>query len=377
MDTNTLLVIGNGFDLTVGAKTSYTDYFCSNYYRGTREKVADWAHKCRNEFQGHSSLGSINMFDYSFTCWDLLFYLESWNSLENNKDSAKPRWCDIESVIYTSFAKNSSLDLFWDHIRGILLYPEREKKDNTVYTKDENMRIIAKFLEASGWGDTCQTRESFYSRLSGELGKFEKTCGHYTAEETANKTFQSKAITLVNNLCNSNQATFIDSFNYSTLSGIKGKIRHINGNCENPIFGIAFSNEEDQKLLLARRFTKTFRRLHQDVRLFGKTITEVPQVTAAIVFGHSLNMMDYDYFNYLFSLLKFHTFNVSEMGSIDFVFRVYDEGQRDTIQRNWVDSVYKLLNHYENNVSNTNQHILINLLRFSGKLRIRELVVEV
>ena len=42
-----LLVIGNGFDLTVGAKTSYQDFFESDYYKETKDKVFDWIENSR------------------------------------------------------------------------------------------------------------------------------------------------------------------------------------------------------------------------------------------------------------------------------------------------------------------------------------------
>ena len=85
----------------------------------------------------------------------------------------------------------------------------------------------------------------------------------------------------------------------------------------------------------------------------------------------SLNKMDYDYFNYLFTLLKFNTFDVEKMGSVEFVYRIYDPDRANEIRNNYADAIYDVLNYYEGYVSKTNQNILINLLRFSGKLTIR------
>ena len=84
--------------------------------------------------------------------------------------------------------------------------------------------------------------------------------------------------------------------------------------------------------------------------------------------------MDYDYFNYLFTLLNFNTFEIDKMGSIDFVRKLHETDDKLTEARNrFADTVYALLNYYEEYVNNGNQHILINLLRFSGRLRIREI----
>ena len=96
------------------------------------------------------------------------------------------------------------------------------------------------------------------------------------------------------------------------------------------------------------------------------------EIDGAVVFGHSLNRMDYDYFNYLFTVLRFNTFDVEKMGNIEFSYRVYDSDRAEEIRNHQADLIYDLLNYYEGYVSKTNQHILINLLRFSGKLIITE-----
>lgn len=89
-----------------------------------------------------------------------------------------------------------------------------------------------------------------------------------------------------------------------------------------------------------------------------------------------MNEMDYDYFYYIFTMLKFNTFNSQEMGIIEFLFDIYDSNKDEQIRDKHSEAVYTLLEQYENSISPNNQHVLINLLRFSGKLIIREIVVE-
>ena len=86
-----------------------------------------------------------------------------------------------------------------------------------------------------------------------------------------------------------------------------------------------------------------------------------------------MEKMDYDYFNYLFTMLRFNTMDIEKMGSKVFVYKVYDQAKWDEIRNKQADSVYAILNDYEKHISGTNQHVLINLLRFSGKLKIKEL----
>ena len=132
--------------------------------------------------------------------------------------------------------------------------------------------------------------------------------------------------------------------------------------------------EEETRYPELRHFTKTARRVHQNVENQNRhTRLGIESVEHAVVFGHSLNRMDYDYFYYLFTMLRFHTFDMEKMGSIEFVYKDYDMNQREIKRANFADSVYRLISYYEGCVSNFNEHILMNMLMLSGKLTIHEL----
>ena len=86
-----LLVIGNGFDLSLKAKTSYPDFFNSKFYSDYKK----------------AAYGIINFFKVGgrffleaesckITCWDILFCLKSEN------DEKIKNWCDVERVIADS-----------------------------------------------------------------------------------------------------------------------------------------------------------------------------------------------------------------------------------------------------------------------------------
>ena len=234
--------------------------------------------------------------------------------------------------------------------------------------------IIEYLFQKPEWRDCCADRQSFYGKLLEELQKFEKSFGGYIYNITSNEEYKAKAWWLVENLLDTREGVHIDSFNYSDFSSSRPWIRHINGDSDSPIFGINLSPEEESNRPELRQFTKTSRRLHEDSEMLNRT-TEwgtIP-VDSAVVFGHSLNKMDYDYFFHLFTLLHFHTFDLDKMGSVQFVYKKYDPSKTKEISSRYADSVYELLSYYESCVSSFNNHILINLLRFSGKLKISEL----
>ena len=369
-----LLVIGNGFDLAIGAKTSYSNYFESEYYSDTKNKVIKWESHFRNREM--SGAAPSNMLDYNFTCWDLLLHLVSSQPTTDQKDRKSLRWCDIEEVIHKSLSQETEDYFSWNRVFKLLKYAKTDNYSYNAQPVIKDQERTMKYFLNTGWKDLNSS--AFFGKLLDELNNFEKVFGKYIYEESNKEIFRSNARSLARYLYESKHSVYVDSFNYSDFSEEHHiVIRHINSDCENPIFGVTYGNEKQPVSDIKQRFTKTSRRLHQE----ALSINVDPSknwdgVDKAVVFGHSLNMMDFDYFNYLFTLLKFHTFDVPQMGSIEFVYYVYKESDRDSIQRKRVDEVYNMLNAYERHVSNGNQQVLINLLRFSGKLRIRELTKD-
>ena len=362
-----LLVIGNGFDLAAGGKTSYAEFFSSEEYRVKKGQIERWIKCCKQNVPPELSA------DHTFTCWDLLFCLESGGSDNNQPCGESIRWCDIESVIRKTLLPTTECQYSWNQLWNDL---KKHKQSDLDFKSDRTMVIwetMRRYLHNS-CPNRSSTLESFYEWLMRELIEFEKSFGEYIKNATGSAEFRQRAKDLLNLLCGEDASVYIDSFNYSSFDDDLVRIRHINGDCEHPIFGVAFTAAEEKNMTKELCFSKTSRRLWQDTQA-GRTSIEAyeDKIDEAIIFGHSLNEMDYDYFNYLFSLLKFHTLEPSEMGSVTFAFSIYDEEKEDDIRRNHVQRVYKMLDRYESVVSKPNHHILVNLLRFSGKLRILEI----
>lgn len=381
---SSLLVIGNGFDLKLGAKTQYRDFFESPFYSATKSKTKKWIEQCKY-YNKTGDPPLINMFDFDFTVWDLLFYLVSskWTRQQKIEEI---KWCDIESVIHDSLVhrvwinEEDELSFSWEQVIEMIL-------DNSAADSTE-LPEKAMALYITNQYPNCL---DLYTLLLDELIKFEKSFGCYIRAAVSAIDYQDEAEYLVNNLCDSSHEVYVDSFNYSDFcfrattatwtSGDKAgnfqrvrRVRHINGNCENPIFGIDLTEEEKTKHPECIRFTKTSRRLQQDSHHLTPKVKELPaSINYAVVFGHSLNEMDYDYFNYLFTMLGFNSFELNTMGCIEFVYSVYKPMEADEIRSNYANKIHKLVDYYEGYISGMNRKILANFLRFSGKLKIVEL----
>ena len=381
-ETKKLLVIGNGFDLTIGARTSYKSFFESDHYEETKKKAFEWINLGEIQMRNGSALSRVNMLDFDFNCWDLLFCMESKFEKGFNE---KANWCDIESVIHDSLIDFSVNKISWKHVYELLhghFYEKTREAGDPPLPKDkigfEHANIKTKVMyyylvNQGGMEEGSRNKSVFYEVLLDELKKFECSFGFYIRQETENDDYRYNAQFKAQQLVGTKEGLQIDSFNYSDFSAGKIDIRHINGDCNDPIFGIDLTEEEEREYPEIRCFTKTSRRVRQDSHKMNRDSRWRPIVIdGAVVFGHSLNRMDYDYFNYLFTLLRFNTFDVEKMKSIEFAYKIYDSNKTDEIRNRQADLIYDLLNYYESYVSKTNQHILINLLRFSGKLIITE-----
>ncbi len=374
-----LLVIGNGFDLSIGARTSYKCFFESQYYEQTRETIFQWIELWD---RGERIPPNVNLVQYDFNCWDFLFCLISKG---HEKDLERIKWCDIEKVIYDSLINTDISSFSWEIVREIL----DDNLNNRQYhagdpigaqylrtkTSDRSIRMMVDYLSLQeNWRESSVDKTAFYDALLNALKQFELSFGMYIRLTTSSDDYRDRACHQAEKLLDDSVDRWIDSFNYSSFRCNRTKIRHINGDDDAPIFGVNLSLKEEADRPELMRFSKTSRRIHQDTE-FDRRNKEwsAMRVENAVVFGHSLNQMDYDYFHYLFTMLQFHTFDLDKMGSIRFVYKLYDTGRSEEIKSRFADSVHELLSCYENNVSSNNSHVLINLLRFSNKLSIDKL----
>lgn len=354
------LVIGNGFDLFCGLKTSYSDFFKHN--KSLLENIEKWIESYDDSDKIYDYLDYSNpdyeknaseiILEEEITIWDIFFYLVSQFNIDN-----EILWCDIEAQMARSLDISSEYNFFsWEKVlaacnRNNFMNIDKQELLCACYVKSRIGNIIG--------------AQKFYQFLYDELERFEKRFGEYINQQMSNPIYTENAHATINKLVgdNRNTALSIDTFNYSTfkINGIH--LNHINGTYLKPIFGIDYSNINviDDRYA----FTKIYRRLEQNFSMDKDNIDYTSnRFDNIIVFGHSLNRQDYNYFFPLFDSLKIT--DPSFKGKLVFAYSIYDKEKSQQIKSNLLLNVAKLLREYEIYSKGKDENRLLEILNFKG-----------
>lgn len=347
---NVKLVIGNGFDLHCGLHTKYSDFYC---------KYVDFYSRIRDLFESYKKTETL-IFEQidisSWTVWDVFFVL---NSPKDPKTNSK-KWCDIEKMMLSSLVRESD---FKDKVEyaslslcSIIHWPTiKECVVRNLQATNHYDRFVVGFIKEKMKTNSLGSN-SFYSFLLSELKDFEKRFGIFIYDQLHEKYFEisnfgekafwnrpylKMAMSTIGDLCNIEQLTAIDSFNYGTIGDerVIKKIQNINGDIESPIFGIdTIFEPKDERFI----FTKTARRMDRDLLSFSHEAEQ--DFENIVIFGHSLNKADYSYFFPLFD--KMRLTDPLANGVIVFSFDVYESGKEESIRAQQRESVSELLYEY-------------------------------
>jgi len=290
------IIIGNGFDLHCGLKTSYKDFFTTiNDVDEIKKMVVQsnlWDNESiysRKSGTAYSRLMNLDIFTgkafENFSIWTLYFVLSFPKSSEK-------RWCDIEEEMLHSFENNRGSD--WND-----MYIISQRKE-IFYNRPAKNIICANYMKKN-YGE--QNQDEFYGNLLSQLEIFEKQFGEYVNSQIfICGNYKDRANEFIESFSIPNEEIIsIDSFNYSNLEYLhKNVLRNINGDIDAPIFGI-----DSSKIKItnpAYIFTKTSRRLIQDTTKVN--FDEIVDFQNVFIYGHSLNEQDYSYFFPIFDYLR-------------------------------------------------------------------------
>ena len=354
---NVKLVIGNGYDLHCGLKSSYADFFMrdadkNNYFNKWldefKEKISLNAFTTEQSKEDvwveFKSIDELNI-------WDLFFYIETKTTNQNNKEAWL--WCDIETVMYNSLksydSRECNTNLFrWEHVyKAITKKMPKEFKFWKIY-------VIAKVILEKRNMEKFKNIDEFYYYILDELNQFEKEFGMFIDKKRylysnfllkiPNTDFEKRSKMTLQELCNVDNLVSIDSFNYDDIGDENlNKILHnINGNLENPIFGIDSNlcRASDPRFI----FTKTNRRM--ELEMIDFECQKDIAFDNVIVYGHSLSSNDYSYFFPLLDKLEMTNFLSNK--KIIFGFSVYDMEKETEIKRKNRLNIQKLFEAYAN-----------------------------
>lgn len=229
--------------------------------------------------------------------------------------------------------------------------------------------------------------------LLGELKEYEKAFGLYIEEQQKSSAhYASNANLFIKELVGKNETeahklTYLNTFNYSDLSGVVPSdcsIWHINGDSSCPIFGIDLplqdsedvrtqnmNNLENRTAQAWYRFTKTYRRLELEGRreLFP---AKQQKFTRIVVYGHSLNKQDYNFFYALFNHLGFSLTRTTNNYVVEFMYSAYGKVTKEEAKRLLIDRALPLLQGYTREVLHEPNFRLMDILYSNGAIRFVE-----
>lgn len=354
---NVKLVIGNEYDLHCGLESSYADFFMrdvdkNNYFNKWLDELKkkinlDYLDAELTEEDFWMEFKSIDQLNI----WDLFFYIKT--KITNQNNTKKWLWCDIETVMYDSLKscnvkENDYISFRWEQVYKVV------NKEMQANFDCFEVYVMTKVIQKKRNMEKFKSIDEFYYYILNELNQFEKEFGKFINKKRypygnifakmPNSDFVNRSKMTLQELCNVDNLVSIDSFNYDDI-GVENlnKILHnINGNLENPIFGIDSNlcSASDPRFI----FTKTNRRM--ELEMIDFECQKDIAFDNVIVFGHSLSSNDYSYFFPLLDKLEMTNFLSNK--KIIFGFSVYDMEKETEIKRKNRLNIQRLFEAYAN-----------------------------
>ncbi len=361
-----LYILGNGFDLYLGLKTRYSDYFKN------RKISEEFFEKIKSIFK--NSIGSYN-YDARTKVYTVFDYDENLLNMQ-----IVQLYKDIEKnlfYLYLMFLKKC--DLNWNEVESNILPFIRDTskifklKMETILGNIEKNEMY-KYLLIAKVIIKDRKNLNFLDFIMEQLNLFEKDFGNYIGSlelkgESKNRLINIFRTTCRKKIINFNYSIFlqdlIDRYKDIAFSEIEiarrikpiESIVNIHGDFKNPIFGIDSLNSEEQ----FQNFTKTSRILNNDT--VGNFELPKPQKLGTInFFGHSLSEADYSYFQSLFDYYDIYSSNIK----LNFMYSEYDKNDLTRAKRETHNNVVKLMNNYGEKLENKDK----------GKNLLHKLLIE-
>ena len=370
---NVTLVLGNGFDLHNKLKTSYSNFFEAvkkEQYKRIQKTFCIENDYSFNRFLDDSAYYMAwTLLDpfVNYNVWDIIFALSS-QSITPSKEIL---WADIEKEIL-SWLKDEIPEI---KIR-VISYCR-----NTISNEIKSLRIhsIAAFIKRKRESNPLTTSDDFYRYLLNELLKFETEFGDYIQKET-DRVYGNNhelAYQAINKIVPFDHISTVASFNYNGYYNdrIQDKLHHINGGIiDHPIFGIDPSlltdtSKDDPRII----FGKTYRRLMLDASV--KSMAQKKPSRNIIIYGHSLNEQDYNYFFALFDDIDLadHT----KDNKIIFAYSIHDEKRKTQITSSLIDNITKMFYNYSEYLGRVkDNNRLLDMLVITKKIMLLEIPAE-
>ena len=376
-----LIILGNGFDLQAGLKSSFNDYYHSlgpevinelesNINKIKKNKEID--NRLRCAIHNKSNLPVLFPLNNqtNLTFWD---YILSYKFLDEND----PNWSNVEAIIQSFPTKYiDSLFNLKDGFTNVGLGSDIIDicKYKGIDSKDKDKTVFYLYIMSYVFQLTLTKRDEIIDFLLSQLHLFENKFKEYldiqinNQDYNENRSYQKKAKEILNKLSHGEPFNIL-SFNYTIPTALDNyNLRNIHGDLNgNIIIGIdqsaAKDNENDYL------FTKTYRimELANDKK---ERHSLNPNIKSIVFYGHSLAAADYSYFQSIFDFYSIYDSDVT----LVFYYSVYKENDRETITRTQFDSIRNLLIEYGTTLDNKDHgKNLLHKLLLEDRLIIKEL----
>lgn len=392
-----LIVIGNGFDVTCGLKSTYWDFYKDRYVSSLNEYLIPFSGRITklleqplNNIEENEILNDIVQNKLSF--WDFIFV---------NHKLKTGNWQDVETLLAEQLDILPQLKLIYKmyNREEIDLQNLEIAKFSPTIKSDSSIdlwrlaKIFLIFVHFRYQGkEVLATDESISKLLLNELKMFEKEFCKYLSEEVHENLCYSKnskkLLWLLEKYFTPEEAiTYIMSFNYTEIAVASGETDYIFNNIhgqlskQNIIFGTDITRHEKRNKrpnvkFFEDDFLKTFRTLYlPNYNRFYDNEVEIVKF-----YGHSLSDADYVYFQVIFDALNL--FDSSGPKLVFFYSSYYDsEGKFVDELENQINRVEKLLLRYEDFLDSTVEKkpypgYIFDKLRTQGRLSFVDLTEE-
>ena len=341
-----IFIIGNGFDLTLGLKTKYIDFFENKISPFNVRSIKKYIKLCPELNLSELSLMKLYELDEKLLKKEREYngfnqfgaYLYKKSKKLNKKDYS---WTFVEEEIINYI------------VDGIRVYTGKITEDDLYYKVNLFKNI--------------KNEEELYDFFIKDIGEFEFWFGMYIMDLKKPEDCISKIKTILKiddesrkkiNIINFNYTTYLNDIlkDYIIKKGLKiEKLTeieqfNIHGTYENPIFGFDLTELKnlDFEELDFNKLRNTLSQLTKTAKLARyKTISDniLPDNVQEINFyGHSLSKADYSYFQTIFDLYEIESSKIK----LNFY---YNENRKGSMERTQI-SVFELMEAYGKSFDN-------------------------
>jgi len=388
-----VVILGNGFDLSCGLKSRYSDFFCKRI----NEELATYLNETFNDFKhnlGNDDFGCRMIFKigtYKKNKISEDFYICNKKTYDKLQENKLTFW---DLVFY--FFGNDSNDLQWQQVEQRMLdflnTPEdldeipsldvisSALKSNTFIGKNIKTLFCLHLAFYLSSGRKVYDQADLIDYLHTELRSFEKSFSEYIKSVESDE-YRKKACSLLLKMSNATSVPKIEdvvvfSFNYTNpfkFFNQELSVVNVHGTVEddNIIFGI--DQERIDPNLDIFRFTKTFRQM-TETKLAAKydqeILPSIDEVTEIAFYGHSLSSLDYSYFQTIFDYYDLYGSKIL----LVFYYKVYEGTTKEAIELDLANKISKLLYNYSESIDNEKKgKNLLHKLLLEKRLLIKEI----